>query len=329
VTVTAASGGVDAEDDPTFLNRLTEEFRLSAPRPIVAGSQTSYNPDVDDFAAFAKRDPAVTTAISFDLYQPGVNEVQTVSHTQASGTGTLTFNGQTTAGIAFNATADTIRLALEALSNVAPGDVTVTGGPWPAAVTITFLRAWGEQNVPAITGTLTGLAVTTTTGGVAPATNVAKSVTVWVKDSSGLDPGQTARDRILADLQARRESGFLIYVRAPYYDSVSVTWAAKAYPGWDPADVQARGNQAVTDWLSPATFTAPPFSEVPMWLPTGGLLRLGELVQVLNSVDGLWYLTGPGANGMPQINGSAADYTLVGPAQTLPLAGTISGTVTS
>ena len=54
------------------------------------------------------------------------NETQTVRVTNATGgTFTLTFDGQTTAPIAFNATAAAIQAALEALSNIEPGDVVV------------------------------------------------------------------------------------------------------------------------------------------------------------------------------------------------------------
>ena len=42
------------------------------------------------------------------------------------GTFTLTYNGQTTAAIAYNATAAQVQSALEALNNIAPGDVVVT-----------------------------------------------------------------------------------------------------------------------------------------------------------------------------------------------------------
>ena len=38
----------------------------------------------------------------------------------------LTYSGQTTASIAFNASAAQVQAALEALSNIAPGDVVVT-----------------------------------------------------------------------------------------------------------------------------------------------------------------------------------------------------------
>lgn len=55
------------------------------------------------------------------------NEIQRYSYTASGGTYTLEFDGQVTANIAFNAIAATIQTALEALSNIAPGDVTVSG----------------------------------------------------------------------------------------------------------------------------------------------------------------------------------------------------------
>lgn len=65
----------------------------------------------------------------------GADEVQTVTITGAptGGTFTLTYAGQTTTGIAYNASAATVQTALENLSNIDPGDVTVTGaagGPY-------------------------------------------------------------------------------------------------------------------------------------------------------------------------------------------------------
>lgn len=63
--------------------------------------------------------------------------IVTVTGSPTGGTFTLTFDGQTTAGIARNASAATVQTALEALSNLAPGDVTVTGsagGPYSVTV---------------------------------------------------------------------------------------------------------------------------------------------------------------------------------------------------
>jgi hypothetical protein len=106
----------------------------------------------------------------------GVNEVQRVSitGTPTGGSFTLTFNGQTTASIAYNAAAAAVQSALEALSNVDPGDIVASGGPLPGAfVTLTFGGKYAGQDVAQLTatgsftgGTTPAVAVTTTTPGV-------------------------------------------------------------------------------------------------------------------------------------------------------------------
>lgn len=82
-----------------------------------------------------------------------VNEVQSVIATGGSaGDFTLIFSGQTTAAIAYDADAAAVQAALEALPNVAPGDVAATGGPLPGtAVVLTFGGAYAATDVPAIT----------------------------------------------------------------------------------------------------------------------------------------------------------------------------------
>lgn len=82
-----------------------------------------------------------------------INEVQTVELVPPaiSGNFTLTFAGQTTANIAYNASAATVQAALEGLSNIGVGDVAVTGsagGPW----TVTFQGALGGTDVAELTG---------------------------------------------------------------------------------------------------------------------------------------------------------------------------------
>lgn len=90
----------------------------------------------------------------------------------SGGTFTLTYDGQTTGAIAYNASAATVDAALEALSNIGAGDVTITGnagGPW----TVEFTAALAGVNVPLLTGSgasLTGgatVTVATTTQGAA------------------------------------------------------------------------------------------------------------------------------------------------------------------
>jgi hypothetical protein len=99
-----------------------------------------------------------------------VNEVQSLSANGASaGTFTLTFDGETTGTIAYNANTATIQAALNALSNIASGDVVVAvaGASTAnlAATTFTFSgTAYIGQNVPQISVDITAL--TGATGGV-------------------------------------------------------------------------------------------------------------------------------------------------------------------
>lgn len=93
-----------------------------------------------------------------------VTEVQTatMSGSPTGGTFTLTFKGQTTATIAFNATGADVQTALRALSTIGSPNVTVAGpagGPW----VITFAGTLAKQDQPTITADNSGL-----TGGTSP-----------------------------------------------------------------------------------------------------------------------------------------------------------------
>lgn len=95
----------------------------------------------------------------------------TITGAPTGGTFTLSVNvqgagAQTTAAIPYNASNDTIRDALEALANVANGDVTVTG---TTTKTITFAGSLRFE-VVVLTGSGAGL-----TGGTTPAVSIADS----------------------------------------------------------------------------------------------------------------------------------------------------------
>lgn len=117
------------------------------------------------------------SAVSITTLTTGTatNEVQTVTitGTPTGGSFTLTFSGQTTAAIAWNAAAGAVQTALEALVNIGAGNVAVTGGPGPATPwTVTFVGVLAATDIAQMTatGTLTGgttpaVAVTTTTPG--------------------------------------------------------------------------------------------------------------------------------------------------------------------
>lgn len=100
-----------------------------------------------------------------------VNEVQTltITGTPTGGNFTLTFDGQTTGNIAYNANAAAVQSALEALSNIAVGDVTCGGGALPGTpVTITFTGRLAARRLPEITANSAGL-----TGGTTPTATIA------------------------------------------------------------------------------------------------------------------------------------------------------------
>jgi hypothetical protein len=115
----------------------------------------------------------VTATGLYAPYNAVSNEVQTLTVTggPTGGTFTITFDGQTTAAIAYNATSSVVQTALEGLSNVNPGDITVTGnagGPW----TLTFGGQYLGENAATVTtteaftgGTTPDITVATTTAG--------------------------------------------------------------------------------------------------------------------------------------------------------------------
>jgi hypothetical protein len=118
------------------------------------------------------------------LYVPyggNVNEVQTITVDATGGTYTISYGGDTTSAIAFNATAAAVQSALETgIDEIDVGDVRVTGGPGAAGggtpYTLTFGGQYAGTNVAQVTttATLTGGAATATvatgTGGAAGGT---------------------------------------------------------------------------------------------------------------------------------------------------------------
>lgn len=103
-------------------------------------------------------------------------EVQRVTITGSpnGGSFTLTFNGETTGNIAYNASAANVQTALMALPNLDTGDVVCSGGALPGSfVVMTFGGNYAGENPPEMTADGSGLtggsnpavAVTTTTQG--------------------------------------------------------------------------------------------------------------------------------------------------------------------
>jgi hypothetical protein len=131
---------------------------------------TSTRTDVKVTAAMIGQRYADNTALTA---QPSEVQSLVVTGTPTGGTFTLTFNGQTTATIVFNAASAAVQTALRALTNIGSAGVTCTGGALPSAVVITFAGGLAGQHQSLITangaaltgGTVPAATVTETTGG--------------------------------------------------------------------------------------------------------------------------------------------------------------------
>lgn len=143
------------------------------------GAIVDFGSALDSLPFDAKVWVSATDALFADA-SPATSEVQTVTITGSptGGTFTLTFDGQTTAAIAYNAAASAVQAALEALSTVRAGNVVVSGsagGPY----TVTFVNDLANANVSALTASGAGL-----TGGTAPAVAIA-TTTAGIEERVG------------------------------------------------------------------------------------------------------------------------------------------------
>jgi hypothetical protein len=165
-------------------------------------------------------------------YSAPTNEVQTATITggPTGGTFTLTWSGQTTAAIAYNATAAAVQAALEALSNIAPGDVTVTGnagGPY----TVTWGGTHLGDDVAAMTASATNL-----TGGTSPGVTIA---TATAGGAAGSSDGTQVFAGFLATETAFYPGTTKVGAALLRHGQVSVS---KLPVPFDPADLPAGSN---------------------------------------------------------------------------------------
>jgi hypothetical protein len=174
-----------ADDTTVQLNTFSDGTPGSSPATYWAASTgvDAVGARVPIRVFFTTSDQLVSndTNTSSDVYmwdeQPAT-ELERLTVAATSGTFTLTYGGQTTAPLAFNATGATVESAVNGLSSVggAGGSVTVTGGPGDAAGTapydIRFGGSLADVSMRPITVDASGLtsprataSVTTVTAG--------------------------------------------------------------------------------------------------------------------------------------------------------------------
>jgi hypothetical protein len=211
-----------------------------------------------------------TTALTTTV----TNEVQTVTitGTPTGGTFTLTFRGQTTSAIAYNATSSTVVTALEALSTIGAGNVTATGGAFPGtAVVVTFTGTLAGQNVPLMTASGTGL-----TGGTNPAVSVAETTagaSGW--QSAGLISEDGAAIDVKESAKEVRSFGLQVPIRKIVTSS----------------DITIKCTMQETNKVTTAIYRRLPLNSVTVtggaFSVTEGVFRAERYAMCIDAVDGL------------------------------------------
>ncbi|QDV21429.1 hypothetical protein Pan153_61170 [Gimesia panareensis] len=157
-----------------------------------------------------------------------VNEVQTISspNNPTGGTFTLSFRGETTGNIAYNASAATIQSSLESLSTIPTSSVSCSGGTLPGTdVAVTFQGALAETDVELLvvnsenlTG-VNGIVTETTAGGSALAE---KCSYFWDFETiaSTSNAGTSLETNLFFDIASGDQSGGTASGRLVYHGGI-------------------------------------------------------------------------------------------------------------
>lgn len=146
-----ADGGASLDSLGAAVREL-QGLRVVALAGATAGTKMN-------IAALRSEDTVLSAMVQGAVTTAGVAEVTYIDVDATGGTFTVTWNGQTTTALAYNITAENLQVALEALSNIAPGDVVVTGGIGVSGGGAPYILTWSASlgNVSAPTTTVTSL----------------------------------------------------------------------------------------------------------------------------------------------------------------------------
>lgn len=143
-----SASGINLDRVASITNVTRQGAQFSRVTARIYGTQDQVIGPTDLYVSVDGNPSAVFQNNEEAVLETAYNEIQTISFSAlpASGTWKLTFDGQETTALAHNANAAAILAALEALSNIAPGDVTVAGD-YVAGFIITFLATYAATDV--------------------------------------------------------------------------------------------------------------------------------------------------------------------------------------
>lgn len=158
----------------------------------------------------------------------------------------------------------------------------------------------------------------------------ARTVTIVCMDRTGSPLSTTMKADILAYVANLREINWNVYVIDPVFFQVSVKWTAHAIPGFATSTVNAAIVAAVNAYLSGAQWGLPAIETYNNWTLLEGWdkVRLGELYEVVNGVEGVAYVDTLFLKaGAVAPTTEVADITLTGGPVVVPTPGSVAGTV--
>jgi hypothetical protein len=295
--ITAASGGVDQENDDAYVQRLALTLQTLGYATVTA---SAYATRAGNFIPDTGTDQEeVGRATAVDGYSPLAASF-TVSTT--SGSPNLTVTGSPAAGVTAapgaaikgtnipsatftaNTTLNSTTLSsISSFTNLQVGAL-VSGSGVPAGTEILSINSGAATAVMSMAATATASSVTITcstaivdssSGSIVMSANATgtgsgitatvggtlgneRTITVCITDSSGNALNTDTMTAVQAYLQTFREVGFVINVVEPSYSTIFVTVSVLAASGFAAAAVQSNVQAALLAYLSPVNFGLPP-----------------------------------------------------------------------
>lgn len=358
-----SAGGSDPETQAAFLNRLSNELQLLAPRPILPADYAAISTNVAGvFRAMAIGGLSAGRSITGATLNSGSPTLvcPTASFTQydvgrpISDTTTPANIG---AGTAIASIPNTTVASASSGTSLPEGSITVasTAG-FPTSGTITIQLNANSATTVTYTGTTGGTTFTGCTGGsgtlvtgmavycgsqcqmsegatgtgaadtllLGDQTNQERTVFVCGVDVNGDALSPTTQATLQSYLLSKREVNFVVDVGTPTYSTINITFTGYAAPGSAPASVLAAATTALQGYLSPATWGGGAQTP-PIWDSTQTTIHYNAVMALLGSIPGMQYIASLSIGIAGQSMGNA-DILMPGDAP-LPVAGTLLGTV--
>ncbi len=289
-TTAVTSGGINAETANAYLNRLSNELQLLAPRPILALN----------YAAMAPNVPGVFRAMAINGLNPGRKVT----------------NGATTNG------SKTVTSASGAFTSAKDVGRKVTGSGIPSTTVISTVTSTTTIKISK-TATATATGVTLTFGDLS---TQQRYVTVCGLTTGGTALSTSVNTALQAYFAAKREANFVVATVSPTYTAIDVTVTCDAIHGYTTSAVQSAVAAALRSFLTKATWGGGSLTP-PQWATTAGVVRFLDIANVIRTTTGILYI--PSGSLTTRVHGGSmgtSDITLPGDAP-LPTVGTILVTV--